>query len=423
MKTIHVDPLTRVEGHGRVELSLDAKGRLAGTRVALFEAPRLFEEIVRSRHLSEVPALVSRICAICAAAHRINAARALEVALAVEVPPVARRVRELLLLGGHIESHALHLFCLIYPDLAGVPSLVQLLRDRDPRAQAGLDLKALGNRIQETAGGRVIHPINIEVGGVLRCPPRQKLALLQVEMDGWEARLPWLLEPFSQPDRFPAGQTAAGIRIAVSGSGESPLLGDRVAFSDGREVSAANCRGALAEKAVAYSHAKQSGGAGELFLTGALARLEIARDRGRPMGRFDGREGNIHLNSAAQGEELYWALARSRQLIAEILDEAQGQPVRSAFVPAAGVGTAVLEAPRGLLLHHYVLDDLGRVAQADIITPTAVNQAAMEAQLKRDLDSLRDEGELIACAERIIRAYDPCISCAVHVLRGEIRSK
>ena len=85
-------------------------------------------------------------------------------------------------------------------------------------------------------------------------------------------------------------------------------------------------------------------------------------------------------------------------------------------VPRAGVGTTVIEAPRGLLVHHYQLDGRGRVAATDIVTPTAINQAAMEAQLLADLQGC-DEGDLSQRAQRIVRAYDPCISCAVHVLR------
>ena len=109
MKTISLQPLTRVEGHGRVEMTVQA-GRLAAVRLVITESPRLFEGLLLGRSWQEVPALVSRICAICSGVHRVAAASALESALGLHIPPVARKVRELLLLGGHIESHALHLF-------------------------------------------------------------------------------------------------------------------------------------------------------------------------------------------------------------------------------------------------------------------------------------------------------------------------
>jgi len=91
--------------------------------------------------------------------------------------------------------------------------------------------------------------------------------------------------------------------------------------------------------------------------------------------------------------------------------------LRAAVRVGPGTGTGLVEAPRGLLIHHYGVDDLGRIAAVDILTPTAINQAAMEAQLLADLADVQDEAALSSAAERIVRAYDPCISCAVHVLR------
>jgi coenzyme F420-reducing hydrogenase alpha subunit len=103
--------------------------------------------------------------------------------------------------------------------------------------------------------------------------------------------------------------------------------------------------------------------------------------------------------------------------VRELLAVDAGTAVRVAVRPGAGAGTCVIEAPRGLLIHQYALDDQGRVAAADIVTPTAINQAAIEAQLLADLQDVTDEAVLLDRAGRIVRAYDPCISCSVHVLR------
>jgi len=143
---------------------------VAGVKVSLIESPRLFEGLVLGRDQFEVPALVCRICAICSGVHRVAACQALERAPAVSIPPRAQAIRELLLLGGHIESHCLHLFCLVLPDLEGGESVLDLLRAGNQWARDGLVLKAFGNRIQELAGGRAIYPVNVEVGGVLRDP-------------------------------------------------------------------------------------------------------------------------------------------------------------------------------------------------------------------------------------------------------------
>lgn len=417
MKTVSVQPLTRVEGHGRVELTVQ-DGRLAAVRLQLDESPRLFEGLLLGRSWQEVPALVCRICAICSGVHRVAAATALENALGIDIPPAARRVRELLLLGGHIESHALHLFCLMLPDLAGTESILELLRAGDGRAREGLALKALGNHIQEVTGGRVIHPVNVEVGGVLRLPAREKLEAMLAELEEWSGRLPPLVELFADHRQYPPATAVIGGRISVE-SDDFLLTGRSLRVSSGEVVAGDRYREVLLERSVSWSNAKQSGADGTPLLTGALARLENAAGRGSAPLLPENRVPGIHANNFAQAVELSWALQESRRLVRELLAEAADTAVMAAVRPGAGVGTCVIEAPRGLLVHQYALDDLGRVAAADIVTPTAINQAAIEAQLLADLQEVTGEALLRERAARIVRAYDPCISCSVHVLRRE----
>jgi len=418
MRTVKIEPLTRVEGHGRVELRIKG-GRLAGARIAITESPRLFEGLLLGRSLFEVPALICRVCAICSAVHRVTACRALEKALGVTIPPLAAKIRELLVLGGHIESHALHLFCLVLPDMEGTASVLDLLRKGNAVAREGLALKALGNRIQELAGGRVIHPINVEVGGVLQRPDEAGMENLLAELEGWRTRLPAVAVPFTDMDRFPDSREAVGTRVAVRGETGFSLMGDDLLLSDGRIIPADRYRELFREHPVPYSNARHSGEGKSPFLATALSRLELAGEfpEGMTLSKRNGElAGGIHANNAAQAVELFWVLSRAGTLLREILEEGERE-LRVPVQPGSGIGTAAVEAPRGLLIHHYGLDDLGRVAEADIVTPTALNQAAMEAQLLTDLAEVADETELVVRAERIVRAFDPCISCSVHLLR------
>ena len=410
MKVISIEPLTRVEGHGRVDLHVQ-DGRLQRVQLALLEAPRLFEGLVRNRPLQEIPALVCRICSICSAVHRIAAATALENALQLTIPPLAVKVRELLLLGGHIESHALHLFCLIYPDLRGAESILSLLAQGDKSLKAGLELKRLGNRIQEVAGGRAIHPVNIEVGGIVSAPQPSTLRILLVEIEVMQGQLEGILELF-RVGIYPSATPVIAPRLTVAISGEFFLQGDALALPDGRILPAAAYAGLLKERALPWSNAKTP--ATEIFFTAALARQEAHhKQQGRD---YAPGVAGIHANNVAQADEIVWALERSCILINEIL-AMSGAEVGSAPVPVrAGSGTAVIEAPRGILIHHYVVDDCGQIAAADIVTPTAINQRAIEAQLLADLQD-NPEAELDAAAQRIVRAFDPCISCAVHILK------
>lgn len=415
MKTVSVHPLTRVEGHGRVDLMLRG-GSLADARVAIMESPRLFEGLVRGRDCREVPALVCRICAICSSVHRVVSCQAMEKALGMEIPPLAGTIRELLVLGGHIESHALHLFCLVLPDIEGEASILDLLRSGNDNARQGLDLKKLGNSIQETAGGRAIHPVNVEVGGVLVRPERTDLEGLLPQLEEWQQRLETIQGDFFHLDAFPSAESVGATRIAVGSPEELSLTGENLVLSDGRSAAVEDYRKVLVEKSVSYSNARHCRDGSRPFLAGALARLELSREGRSLLSDSVDLPAGIHANNAAQCLELSWALKRCAALIEKILHADEAESLQARVVPAAGSGTAAIEAPRGLLVHHYVLDDLGRVVQADVITPTAINQAGMEDQLRTDLKEVSDEKALLERAERIIRAFDPCISCSVHLL-------
>jgi sulfhydrogenase subunit alpha len=415
MTRLVVDPLTRVEGHGRVELLLK-EGRLHEVTVRLLESPRLFESLVVGRHYDEVPDLVCRICAICSAAHKLTSLQALENIMAIRIPPLAAALRELLLLGGHLQSHALHLFCLILPDLCGTPDLLVLLQRKDPLAEAGIKLKAFGNRIQEIAGGRVVHPVNPVFGGVAYNPDKHLIDSLSEELLHWQACWPDLCHQFLRLNNYPAARPVIGNALATGLQEAFALSGESLCYGEGQVFSSDYAK-LLGERSRVDSHAKDSSGDSGPFLTGALARARLAADRKL---RFDlpAETFGIHGNNLAQSKEISWTLERLGQILETLQQADSTEPLRTTLKQAnGGVGTAATEAPRGLLIHNYVVDEWGKVVAADIVTPTAINQRVMAAQIMADLADEQDHDQLCKVAERIVRAYDPCISCAVHLLR------
>jgi len=415
MTRLSIDPLTRVEGHGRVELVLSS-GNLVDVRVRLLESPRLFEKIVVWRKYDEVADLVCRICAICSAVHKLTALEALEQALEVDVPPLAKTLRELLLLGGHIQSHALHLFCLVLPDLTGVDSIVDLLKKDDYLAGAGLGLKAFGNHLQEVAGGRVIHPINPVVGGVSYRPQQVLLRELMADLDMWQQKWPEIAEAYTRVALFPPAKAVCGSALATGRAEAFSLSGDMLWTEQGGVVPASDYRRLLDEKPDACSYAKSSCGEDGPFLTGALARALLMERRASGRAPVPQQQG-VYANNLAQISEIGWALERARELTEILLGAPTGAALLTPVEQAGGgIGTAVKEAPRGLLVHHYVLDEWGHVATADVVTPTAINQQAIQKQILADLGGEKDVAQIRRVAEQIVRAFDPCISCAVHLL-------
>ena len=182
------------------------------------------------------------------------------------------------------------------------------------------------------------------------------------------------------------------------------------------ELPAASYARLLMEQSRPDSHAKDATGASGPFLAGALARARLSAQRGLSVGCPDGGAG-IHENNAAQLREVGWALQRVGELLDALLAADEMEPLQAdPKPPGGGTGTALMEAPRGLLVHHYVVDEWGTVVAADIVTPTAINQRVMAAQVMADLAGEDDPGRLQEVTARIIRAYDPCISCAVHLV-------
>jgi sulfhydrogenase subunit alpha len=416
MTKLTVAPLTRVEGNGQVVMTVGRAG-LEDVKVRLIESPRLFEAMVVGRRYDEVPDLVCRICAICSAVHKLTSLAALEKSQTIAVPPLAQAIRELLLLGGHIQSHALHLFCLVLPDFDGAQCIVDLLKRHDPLSKAGLALKAFGNFIQEIAGGRVIHPVNPVFGGVVYRPEPAILERLLSELDDWQARWPGLAEDYLTRARYPAAMPVRGRPLATGMPDAFGLHGDRLWSLGGDNLPLADYAEYLEEKTVDFSHARQAMGQRGPFMVGALARVRLATERGCGEELFAGRD-DIHANNAAQISEVAWALNRTRRLVEGILATERDSPLRAKYRhPQAGVGTAAMEAPRGTLIHHYIIDEWGQVAVADIVTPTAINQLAMAEQIMTDLAGETDASLLQDTAEKIIRSFDPCISCAVHLLQ------
>src|SRR5262245_19801394 len=180
-RTIVVNHLARIEGHGGITVVLDGR-RVERVEFDIFEGLRLFEALLRGRAVTEIPAIVSRVCAICSHNHAIAALAAIERALDVHVTRQTARLRELAFHGAAIESHALHVFCLALPDILGRASVLDVAGTDPATVALALRLKKLGNTIQEVVGGRAVHPVNYVIGGFGRLPSMHDLVQLRLAL-------------------------------------------------------------------------------------------------------------------------------------------------------------------------------------------------------------------------------------------------
>jgi sulfhydrogenase subunit alpha len=427
-KTIKVDHLARVEGHGGITVELDGE-TISKVHFDIFEGARLLEALLRGRSFEDVSQIVSRICAICSVAHSLTSLKATENAFGIQVSPQTETLRDLLYRGESIESHALHLFFLAVPDYLGYPSAIAMGADLPEAVKLGLRLKKLGNSIQDTIGGRAVHPVNAVLGGFGRIPDVDQLialrnGLMQGMIDCQEtidvlASLP--------PADFCQADTAFAALRSPQYYGY--YLGDEIAMlSNGarKTIPASDYRFLTNEEAVSHSHAKHSSFQGKPFMVGSLARLAANPEKltGRALEAMKQlglalASDNPMDNNKAQAVELIFDVECALGTVERLLKEGLKEEPCMAFHPRAATGTAVTEAPRGLLIHSYTYDEEGGIRSADIITPTAINAASIEDRLRRTVEQSADKevAALTRKLEMVARAYDPCISCSVHLIQ------
>ncbi|MFI8454621.1 Ni/Fe hydrogenase subunit alpha [Kitasatospora sp. NPDC085464] len=418
-RLLTVGALARVEGEGALHVS--ARGNeVESVRLAIYEPPRYFEALLRGRRYTEPPDLTSRICGICPVAYQMSACRAVENACGVEVGGQLAQLRRLLYCGEWIESHTLHVYLLHAPDFLGLPDALALARTDAALLQRGLRLKKAGNEVVEVLGGRAIHPVNVRVGGFHRLPSRNELdhlaaVLRQARIDaeetvGWVAgfEFPSLTVrheflALTEPDRYAIDSgTPTGARVGPFGVGEFEQH--------------------VREHQVPHSTALHATLDGRPHLTGPLARWNLSADR-LPAGVRDLAAAaglgpscdNPFRSILIRAVEVLWAVTEAQRII-EQYEPPPGPAVP--VPPKTGTGYGATEAPRGLLYHRYDIDADGLVRRAVIVPPTAQNQTAIEADLRAFIGPRLhlDDAELTRQCERVIRSYDPCISCAAHFL-------
>ncbi|OQW32743.1 MAG: dehydrogenase [Nitrospira sp. SG-bin1] len=422
-RTIAVDMVARVEGEGALRVTVK-DGTVHDVELRIFEPPRFFEAFLKGRHYDEVPDIVARICGICPIAYQMSAVHAIEQILGLRVEGALRDLRRLIYCGEWIESHALHVYLLQAPDFLGYSSAVAMAKDHAPLVTRGLKLKKAGNAVMTLLGGRSVHPVSVKVGGFSRVPLRRELEGLKDELlwarDAAVETVRWVAS-FEFPEFEPNYNY-----VALRHPDEYPLNEGQIAASTVLQISANEFEQYFAEHQVPYSNALHCTLQGAPYLVGPLARLNLNHDRLTPTARqvLDDTGlalplGNPFHGIIARSIEILYALEESLRII----ERYEPPPLPTSPVAVRpGTGMACTEAPRGILYHRYNLDGDGVIREAKIIPPTSQNQSRIERDLRLFMPRLLhlpDKEAALAC-ERVIRCYDPCISCATHFLRLEI---
>ena len=412
MGEVRVDPLTRVEGLGRVLVFTEGE-EVRDVRLEIFEPPRFFERLLVGKRPDQVVDIVARICGLCPVAYQITAVEAFEKIFDVKVPPHLRKLRRALYCGEWISSHAAHIFFLHLPDFFDRESFLDLAKVRRDLIEAGLRIRKVGNSIIETIGGRSIHPVNVRVGGFYRLPSERALEGVMEDIE--EAySLAWgvLDELLSLP--YPQVEKDRPL-VSLGGVDEYPIMEGRIVCSDGTEIDKEEYEGWFEEYQLPHSTALYSRlKDGRSYEVGALARVsnnfEKLPEEIREKVKDHLPSTNPFKSILARMVEVIYALGEAKKTLERM---ELGAP-HVDFQVKEGEGIGITEAPRGILFHRYRVNKEGIVEFSKIVPPTSQNQRAMEEDLLLGLRILR--GDLRKNAEKLIRNFDPCISCASHFI-------
>jgi coenzyme F420-reducing hydrogenase alpha subunit len=418
---IEVEHIARVEGHGNIQIRIE-DGKLAECTWEVVETPRFFEVMMKGLSIEMAPLLAARICGICSISHALASARAAERALKIEIPATARKVRLLTKHAETLQSHTLHLFFLVAPDLLDVGSVIPVLETHPQVIKIATKLKGYANKASDMLAGRTSHPMVVKVGGMTQVPRKSQLRALLKDM---KATLPYLWEAL---DFFRSLTLPDFIRetefVSLKGEGNYPFIGGDLISSDGVHKDEDEYLAMTNEYMADFSTSKLCKLSRESFAVGALARFNNNYVGLHPKAKEVSEELNLKPQShnpydhnLAQLVECFHVMYESKDLIEELLDSNNSE-YAAPYEVRACEGVAAIEAPRGILYHYLKIDEAGIIERADCVIPTGQNHANIHYDLQKLVPVLASQGmgeeEISKHAQMLIRAYDPCISCSVH---------
>jgi len=419
---IHVDHVTRVEGHGNIVVNVK-QGRIEECKWEVVEAPRFFEAFVRGRSYLELSHITSRICGICSVGHTLASLKATEAALGVQVSEQTRLFRRILAQGENLQSHVLHTYFLAAPDFVGAPSVFPLVKTHPDVVLRALRMKKLANDLCDVFGGRTVHPITPTVNGFTKLPEMKDVREIRKGLAAAGPDLEATLELFKSL-KIPDFKRETEY-ISLKSKEEYALYDGAIASTDAGTTPVANYRNWTNEYLVPHSTAKYTKNVRDSYMVGALARFNNNHEQLSPGAKKAAAElglkapcYNPFMNNVAQVVEVVHGVEESIRLIDELVDKGWKEEDRRVVVKA-GRGVGSVDVPRGILFHDYTYDKDGICVEANCIIPTNQNhsniQKDMEALLPEILDRPQDEIRL--SLEMLVRAYDPCISCSTHLLK------
>jgi coenzyme F420-reducing hydrogenase alpha subunit len=415
---ISIEGLSKIEGHASLDVKV-RKGKVEHVKLKISESKRFYTQAIRGKQFQTVPQLVSRICGTCSIAHLTCCTEAVEKALHIEPSEQTTLLRKLMMCGMMIRDHAMHLYLFSLPDVLGKDSVLDFDERQHELVHHAFEVKKAGNDLSKLIGGRAIHPPYAQVGQFSHLPDKNETKqvveeLKKVRSDIFELVRIFYDCPFSFRKRT---------RFVALTTPDFSFLEGVIKSSQRIIIPEAHYWEHLHRVIIPYSQAAGYQFEGKDFMVGALARMNLNREKLHKETRKELAKyirmfpsENIYHNNLAQAIEIMHCIDHSIEIL-ERTDFKKESAVE--FKVKEGKGVGVIEAPRGTLYYAIDLDKDGKILYGNLVIPTAQNQIKMENDIRtlvsKNLD--KDKNFIQYEIEKLIRAFDPCMTCATHFLK------
>ena len=415
---IRLDNITKIEGHGSLDIKIK-DNKVKYVKLKITESKRFYTQAICGKFALSLPLMTSRICGTCSIAHLSCCAEAVEKAMGYSPTDQTILLRKLSLYGMMIRDHAMHLYLFCLPDIFGKDSVLDFDESQNEMIKRAFAIKSTGNNLSKVVAGRAVHATFAEVGKFSHIPKQEEIKKVVAEMKSVRSHVIDFIEIFYNCT-FKLERDIDFVSLRTS---DYSFLEGNIVDSKGEAIPEDRYWDYLERIVIPYSEATGYNFEGKEYMVGALSRMNLNKNNLHTKTRGDSSKflsafpsKNIYHNNLAQAIEILHCIDHSIELLeSNEFKEEHNEPVEI----KAGEGVGLLEAPRGTLYYMLSIDKTGKVKYGNIIVPTQQNQIGMEksiVQLVEDnLD--KDKKQIEFEIEKLIRAYDPCMSCASHFLR------
>jgi sulfhydrogenase subunit alpha len=420
---VEISKLSKIEGHADLDIKI-RDGKLEAVNLKVMENVRFFNQAVVGMNYNAVPQLVSRICGTCSIAHLTGCIEAVEKTLDVKPSRQTMILRKLTVHSMMIRDHALHLYFFVMPDILGIDSLLDVPEERHDLIHEALAVKEAGNNLSELIAGRAVHAPFEQVGGFSRAVDESKIPAMIDQLKKIRPTALKLIDIFAKCDWEFKRKT----NFVALVTDDFSFLEGKIKSTGGVEIEEKDYWDHLHKVILPYSQASSFDFEGKEYMVGSLARLNLnreslhentKRDAAQYLEKFPSE--NVYDNNLAQAIEILHCVDHSIELL-ENNKFAAEEPAKPGKLTGQGAGA--IEAPRGTLYYALEIEE-GKVKSLKLVIPTAQNLVNMKKDVEQIVSGLcaTDAGKedlekhIIREVSKLIRAYDPCMSCASHFLR------